>query len=209
MCSVESFNNFYKIPCFRCHEKCKSGYVHDPKDGKCVPYCAGGCVNGKCIEPNKCECIQGYTVTDRSKPNECHCEMYCAEVDGTCECLHKDQRIDGLLIHNNATVNCTETTPTNGTLSYICNCINGFESNGTCVCANGYKMRDGFIDLCEPDCRGECNGGICIEPNQCLCDNECTASALVAEQQKAGINWYDFAELFLVDFMLTISFWIF
>lgn len=133
--------------------------------------------------------------------------MYCAEVDGTCECLHKDQRTGGLVIHNDSATICTETTSTNETLSRNCSCLNGiYASNGTCVCANGYKMRDGFTDLCEPDCREECNGGICIEPNQCLCDNECTASALISEQQNAGINWYNFAELFLVDFMLTIHF---
>lgn len=176
MHQFDHFLSVYKLSSFRCHEKCKSGYVRDPKDGQCVPHCDGGCLNGKCVEPNKCECIQGYSATDLRKPNECHCDMYCAEIDGICECLHKDQRIDGFLIHNDTAAICTETNSSNETLSYICNCINGFESNGTCVCANGYKMRDGLTDLCEPDCGEKCNGSICIEPD--LCINEHTDSTL-------------------------------
>lgn len=31
-------------------------------------------------------------------------------------------------------------------------------------------MRDGFVDLCEPQCENECINGICNEPNKCQCN---------------------------------------
>lgn len=203
--NLNLFQHFFSFELFfflfnRCQEKCKAGYVHDPENGKCVPNCDGGCLNGRCVEPNKCVCNPRYTITDRSKPNECQCEMYCAEIDEKCECLHKDKRISGLQIHNdtlsfcNATKSMNETASTNETFSYSCGCLNGFSSNGACVCARGYKLLEGFADLCVPDCDDECIGGTCVEPNQCLCEigHECTASALTNNRQKAGINWYGF-----------------
>lgn len=113
------------------------------------------------------KCKNGYVRDPETE--KCQCGLHCAEIEGICECLHKDQRIHGLLIQNDTSSLCTDN---DGTSSKTCSCLNGFyTSNGTCVCANGYKMRDGFVDLCEPQCENECVGGVCIEPNECQCEN--------------------------------------
>lgn len=152
--------------------ECNDGYVYSDESHACEPICTPPCENANCIEPNMCECNQGYTVFDHEKPNECQCGMYCVETNDECRCLNEEQRINGYLIENDASYLCTEIMSPNGTPITSCSCLNGFySSNKTCVCANGYKMRDGFDDLCEPLCENGCVNGVCDEPSKCQCTN--------------------------------------
>lgn len=45
---------------------CCKGYVL--KNKKCVPHCAKGCENGKCVKPNECECFKGYKKFSKLNP---------------------------------------------------------------------------------------------------------------------------------------------
>lgn len=72
------------------------------------------CKNAKCIEPNVCECHNGYTVLDDNQPYICQCGLYCAEIDGMCHCLNDEHRVDGETIRNNISAICTEDTCING-----------------------------------------------------------------------------------------------
>ncbi|CAM9123882.1 unnamed protein product [Bubo scandiacus] len=45
---------------YRC--ACKSGYTLDNATGLCRPVCEQGCVNGTCVEPNRCRCHFGYCL---------------------------------------------------------------------------------------------------------------------------------------------------
>lgn len=166
----------------------------------------------RCIK----KCKNGYTLDFVSgKCIKLHCWVEGeAEIDGNCELLGENKRKTGSMIRNISSV-CNETTSSDGKISHSCNCINGiFTSNNKCICVNGYKMREGFVDLCEPECEKECINGFCNKPNECECEsgyafeadkNEtnichqicdsthpCTADAFTAEKQEAGMNWYDY-----------------
>ncbi|XP_041081633.1 multiple epidermal growth factor-like domains protein 8 [Polyodon spathula] len=66
---------------------CKSGYTLHNVTGQCKPVCAQGCVNGTCVEPNRCQCHFGYVGENCSV--ECHCNKHsnCANVTAQDSCL--------------------------------------------------------------------------------------------------------------------------
>lgn len=98
--------------------KCECDLGHQFANGSqsiCEPICEMSCKNAKCIEPNVCACTNGFLVADDSKPHECHCGLYCVEVDGYCHCLDEEHRVSGERIRRNISSICSES-----------NCVNGF-----------------------------------------------------------------------------------
>ncbi|XP_074837451.1 multiple epidermal growth factor-like domains protein 8 [Carettochelys insculpta] len=77
-----------------CHDRpqgyectCRSGYTLHNATGLCQPVCQQGCVNGTCVEPNRCRCHFGYVGENCSV--ECHCNRHsdCAGVGARDQCL--------------------------------------------------------------------------------------------------------------------------
>lgn len=50
--------HFEKVSFTKLETDCCSGYTSF--DGKCIPVCIAGCLNGVCSAPNKCTCFDGY-----------------------------------------------------------------------------------------------------------------------------------------------------
>lgn len=156
--------------------ECDLGYKFiNGSQSVCEPICEMSCKNAKCIDPNTCECHHGYTVLDDDKPHECHCGMYCAEIDGMCHCLDDDHRVNGDMIRNNYTAICTENSCENGVCltPYDCDCYDGFEKDENLICT---AVNETCIDdpaNCNAGDSKTCNciNGICSLSNQCHCVN--------------------------------------
>lgn len=113
--------------------KCECDQGHQFANGSlsiCEPICEMSCKNAKCIEPNVCACTNGFLVADDSKPHECHCGLYCVEVDGYCHCLDEEHRVSGNRIRNNISSICSES-----------NCVNGFcMTPNECECKESWSF---------------------------------------------------------------------
>ncbi|KAM6319723.1 LOW QUALITY PROTEIN: multiple epidermal growth factor-like domains protein 8, partial [Podargus strigoides] len=70
---------------FRC--ACKSGYRLDNATGLCRPVCEQGCVNGTCVEPNRCRCHFGFVGHNCSVPCECNGHSQCQGPGARDRCL--------------------------------------------------------------------------------------------------------------------------
>lgn len=141
----------------------------------CEPFCELSCENAKCVEPNVCECHNGYSVLDGNKPHECHCGLYCVEIDGMCHCLDEAQRVSAERIRNNISSICTESNCKNGVCLTPddCECYDGFEKDENFQCV-------AFNETCIDDpsnCNGtdlhvcNCINGICAINQTCVCVN--------------------------------------
>ncbi|XP_047130543.1 multiple epidermal growth factor-like domains protein 8 isoform X1 [Hydra vulgaris] len=72
---------------FECH--CQPGYRRlssNLQGESCVPVCES-CINGKCIEPNKCNCSFGWTGIGCNVPCQCNGHSNCANETHTSICL--------------------------------------------------------------------------------------------------------------------------
>lgn len=161
-------------------DKCECDFGYHFANGSqsvCEPFCEMSCKNAKCVEPNVCECHDGYSIADDNKPHECHCGLYCAEVDGMCHCLDEGQRVKGDQIRNNISSICTESNCENGVCltPFECDCYEGFEKDENNKCA---AVNETCID--EPSvCNGNdpdphacsCVNGICSANHTCVCVN--------------------------------------
>lgn len=157
--------------------ECSLGYQFaNGSTSDCEPVCEMSCTNAKCVEPNVCECHEGYSVKNESLPHECHCGLYCVEVDGMCHCLDQGQRVGGDRLRDNISSICMENNCKNGicVTPYDCECLEGFEKdeNFICVAANEICIDDpancnGTTDT--PMC--SCINGVCSSNNTCICVN--------------------------------------
>ncbi|KAI8115203.1 putative oxidoreductase GLYR1 like protein [Lucilia cuprina] len=119
---------------------CCEGY-HNVSN-TCKPYCSNSCLNGICVEPDKCECHSGYKWNIQTYRCEIKCDIQ-------------------KYIFDSLTNKCTPICSTkceNGT------CI----APDTCECNKGYKFNNYTIQ-CEPLCLN-CANGKCISPNKCECN---------------------------------------
>lgn len=148
----------------RIEKICCDGYHQN--NGLCEPICEQNCPNGKCLEPGKCVCNDGYLLNattnicqpvcstscgfgDCVKPETCRCfEGYqYAKKSKTCEpvCLKK----------------CLE----------FSSCI----KPNLCECNMGYKASNESLSIvqpiCEPICQSGCSNGKCVAPDRCNCHN--------------------------------------
>ncbi|XP_055855625.1 multiple epidermal growth factor-like domains protein 8 [Episyrphus balteatus] len=69
---------------------CAEGYRQE--NSSCVPVCSQGCVRGKCIQPNKCECFFGYVGAN--------CSIQC-QCNGHSDCEGPDKLDSCIKCHNN------------------------------------------------------------------------------------------------------------
>ncbi|XP_074874861.1 multiple epidermal growth factor-like domains protein 8 [Buteo buteo] len=70
---------------YRC--ACKSGYTLDNATGLCRPVCEQGCVNGTCVEPNRCRCHFGYVGHNCSVQCQCNGHSQCRDPAARDHCL--------------------------------------------------------------------------------------------------------------------------
>ncbi|XP_075345479.1 multiple epidermal growth factor-like domains protein 8 isoform X1 [Mycteria americana] len=70
---------------YRC--ACKSGYTLDNATGLCRPVCEQGCVNGTCVEPNRCRCHFGYVGHNCSVQCQCNGHSKCLGPAARDQCL--------------------------------------------------------------------------------------------------------------------------
>lgn len=145
-------------------------------------------MNGFCVYPNQCKCMNGYQFKFGST-NEC--EAICENcTDGTCVAPNLCKCFDGFEMNENV---CEK----------ICRpeCVSGDCVNGTCVCDDGLQIVDGIcadvttttefedffdendqystpskngecngINNCKPICGNEgCANGTCISTGVCKC----------------------------------------
>lgn len=149
----ECLNNTRRYNATHCAQ-CDENYKIN-SDLTCTPECSTPCVNGECIAPNKCKCLEGYRYKDGFT-----CESSCRQcVNGNCvgpkcECL------PGF-------------TAVNETHCKRCDCENGDCVSGQCICRDGYSLVDG---VCEPVCES-CVNGVCAAPGVCTCFEEHAKSA--------------------------------
>nr|XP_033770020.1 multiple epidermal growth factor-like domains protein 8 isoform X2 [Geotrypetes seraphini] len=66
---------------------CKKGYTLDNVTGLCRPVCDQGCVNGTCVEPNRCQCHFGYVGQNCSVECQCNKHSNCAGLGAQDQCL--------------------------------------------------------------------------------------------------------------------------
>lgn len=111
---------------FEC--RCAEGFALEEQ--KCVPVCKQGCVHGRCVEPDRCDCDFGYVGVNCSIQCQCNGHANCAGPDKLDECGE---------CHNN-------------TMGAQCEkCKKWYvksDKNGDCIPCNEYC--NGHSDLCVP-----------------------------------------------------------
>lgn len=66
---------------------CECGEGYRSENGTCLPVCSQGCVRGKCIRPNECECDFGYVGTNCTVQCLCNGHSNCEGPDRLDICL--------------------------------------------------------------------------------------------------------------------------
>ncbi|XP_058452894.1 epidermal growth factor-like protein [Malaya genurostris] len=135
---------------------CKNGFELDETHQFCVYKCTGGCGNGRCVGPEKCECTDGYEQNEKGKCVP-RCEKGCGAGDcvapGVCQCRPGYEESE----------NGCEPVCSDGCFNGVCT------APETCTCKPGYKQGN-FSNNCEPSCDGPCLNGVCTGPNTCSCN---------------------------------------
>lgn len=139
----------------------------------CEPICEIECINSKCVEPNTCECEDGYIAHDDTKPHECICGKYCAEVDGKCHCLDAKQRVSVKDFGNDSLCNSNNCANGYCQTSTQCECFEGFEKDEHSICAPANETCADDPTLCGATEVSNCNciNGICSLNGTCVCLN--------------------------------------
>lgn len=134
--------------------------MRDGSNSICDPVCTPGCINGNCVEPNSCQCWEGYEDTRQHFLCAPTCRPACENgrcaAPGRCEC-------DASYVVTNAsephvcTSQCKET------------CINAeCLSPDVCTCLEGFAFLEGSSTECAPVCRQPCRfGQMCTAPDTC------------------------------------------
>lgn len=132
---------------------------------ECAPICEDGCVHGKCVGPNRCECDKGYTgaTCDRDF-NECSakpCSHRCVNNIGSFRCFCPT----GHLLQEDK-VTCV--------WDYRCHpdrCAYGCEQVGyqfRCLCPDGLRVSENGFHCEDID---ECKEGLVKCPSDQRCHN--------------------------------------
>ncbi|XP_058816140.1 tenascin-like [Topomyia yanbarensis] len=149
-----------------CEKTCPDGCVHgecvggeclcneyyrltETNSSVCEPICddgdddeyENGCLNGRCIEPNVCQCDDGYDFVDGSR-------MRCQSVEELR--LEKERQLKEKLC--------------------LSDCSNGVCEQGYCQCSMGYVNPKAQNHRCVPACEPECQNASCVLRNRCECD---------------------------------------
>jgi hypothetical protein len=111
---------------------CFEGYTDDvTQPNHCRPTCTQQCINGKCSEPDVCQCFPGFAVTNNTEPNKCFpvCNEPC--INSNCvapdKCVCHDGFLPDLKFKNRCVMRCP------------IGCINGnCTANRTCECHEGW-----------------------------------------------------------------------
>ncbi|XP_005189762.1 epidermal growth factor-like protein [Musca domestica] len=144
---------------------CNSGYELDPTKKYCVPICKMGCGRNEiCVEPERCECAEGYSRSPNHQLTKIGCQPICIPDCGFgyCSGPNKCECFPGYGKKTNGTV-CEY-------LGFL-RCDNGFQVRGPrCICQEGYRY-DENTTSCLPDCGDDCDNGVCISPGICRCFN--------------------------------------
>ncbi|XP_038107568.1 fibrillin-1 isoform X1 [Culex quinquefasciatus] len=114
----------------------------------CEPICGGGddydydggCQNGRCVEPNVCQCDEGFDFADGSR-------IRCQSLEEIRQERELQQKVK----------QCAKE-------------CNGECQQGYCQCPVGYVNPKDQDHRCEPLCEPQCIHGTCILPNRCECD---------------------------------------
>lgn len=146
---------------------CKKGYSFVPNSKSiCHPVCTHQCLNGRCVGPDKCECINDqYEFEDkfRCKPK---CSQNCLNgvcvSPNVCKCFPNFD-------YNRYTGNCMPSRCTR--------CFGECVAPGLCRCDE--KSYFNIFEIvgstnCEPSCPENCklSGGYCREVNMCSCPDD-------------------------------------
>ncbi|XP_075255755.1 uncharacterized protein LOC142348331 isoform X2 [Convolutriloba macropyga] len=151
---------------------CCSGYIEH--NDQCIPVCLDGCVHGECVNPDECQCQDGFRGDDCSSSCDigyfgsgcgsvCECEngADCDPVSGECTCTSG-------YIGDKCDTECSEWTHGMGCvlecLCYRNNTQICDNEDGRCTCKSGYQGA-----LCEIRCPANETGSGCGQ--KCPCQN--------------------------------------
>ncbi|OWR45264.1 hypothetical protein KGM_210251 [Danaus plexippus plexippus] len=128
---------------------CCTGWAYSAVLDACSPSCSMGCVGGRCVSPEVCQCDPPATLHPLHNNVCVTCEPACENskcVNNTCICFEGYQKI-------------------NNTCQPVCDsCVHGL-----CVAPNSCRCHPGYGgENCEPLC-DNCDNGVCGEPNVCSC----------------------------------------
>lgn len=158
-------------------------------DNLCEAKCTNGCLNGRCIGPERCECLPGYFTTTSCKyglnkmkvstakflllpvtnPRKSVCTPYCKDrcINGYCIKPNLCQCITGYRFSGNSTSNCEPICD-----KRLVDCTNGrCTQPNNCECNPGFTLviRNGKI-TCDPtSCERVCVNGFCVGDDSCDC----------------------------------------
>ncbi|XP_063893270.1 epidermal growth factor-like protein isoform X1 [Helicoverpa armigera] len=136
---------------------CCSQYYHDEELDQCLPVCNMGCINGDCVDVDKCVCEPPLMF------------LYGACVQPVCNSIC----VNGRCVGTNR-CECSPGHAPDPRDAFKCNpicdtpCVNGTcVAHNKCICSVGYEPT-GNSAVCRPTCAG-CDHGQCVAPNQCIC----------------------------------------
>ncbi|XP_075150386.1 nimrod C4 [Haematobia irritans] len=143
---------------------CCQGYVMT-ETKLCEPQCLEGCPrNSKCVEPEICQCLQGYFSSLAKQGGKHYCEPICEKPcpenslcvrPNECACLGGYRKTEDL----QCVPHCPSGCPFDG------KCV----APNRCECSEGYKSEKG---TCLPICSAgdQCKNGLCVDKEKCDCN---------------------------------------
>ncbi|XP_014101826.3 protein kinase C-binding protein NELL2 [Bactrocera oleae] len=132
---------------------CCAGYVGNGTH--CTAFCTNGCINGKCIAAEHCECNEGFAkkrgrqcepITANSQQQLCHERCIngtCS--DGLCTCGQ------GWRLQQNKSADICVPQRGNSLSNSSDSCVNGYcSAPGNCSCFAGFELLPGNRQECVP-----------------------------------------------------------
>ncbi|GAB0200402.1 multiple epidermal growth factor-like domains protein 8 [Grus japonensis] len=143
---------------YRC--ACKSGYTLDNATGLCRPVCEQGCVNGTCVEPNRCRCHFGYVGHN--------CSVQC-QCNGHSQCRGPAARDQCLQCFNNTKIPTWVSEGPSEEAAVCVNCQNNSVGERCDGCRPGFFLLDGACTKCQ--CNGHADTCNELDGTGCPCQN--------------------------------------